>query len=291
MGDAFDDVILRRNATSGDLLLRLGDDLVVAQFLVLRDDEERRHVDLRGGFESIEADALGRVRPHVRVFLHLAGHLARFQRHGLHLATSLLRVQFVGGGEGTVPIRTSKPRHLRDDALHAWVGARHVGHEAAAVAAAHDADALRVHRRLAREEADRRANVLGLVGVVHLPAQRLHLDRQLALLVRFRLWLGGHELALAFTPAAIIKSERDIALLRKDRPQAPTRAAFRAACSRTKDDGRQLLAFLAVLRQVKIARHARAIAPDGHRTFLDRVRQGPACRRFIRIRRTRGGCR
>ena len=60
---------------------------------------------------------------------------------------------------------------LWDEALHAWVGARHSSHEAAAVAASHEADALRVHRWRDCEEADRRADVLGLVGVVHLPAQ------------------------------------------------------------------------------------------------------------------------
>ena len=97
VGDAFDDVILRRHAACGDLALGFGDDFVVAQFLVLRDDEERGHGNLRSGFEGAEADALGRVRPHVRVFFHLAGHLARFERHRLGLAACLLRVQFVGG--------------------------------------------------------------------------------------------------------------------------------------------------------------------------------------------------
>ena len=92
MRDAFDDVILRRHTASRDLLLGFGDDVVVAQLLILRDDEKCRHVDLCGGFEGAEADAFRCVRPHVRVFLHLAGHLARLQRHGLHLATSLLRV-------------------------------------------------------------------------------------------------------------------------------------------------------------------------------------------------------
>ena len=289
VGDAFDDVVFRRHAAGGNLLLRLGDDVVVAQLLVLRDDEKRGHLDPGGGFESAEADALGRVGPHVGVFLHLASHLSCLERHRLHLAAGLLGVEAERGGEGAITIRTAETRHLRDDAFHAGIRARHVGHESATVAAAHEADALRVHRRLAREEADRGANVLGLVGVVHLPAQRLHLDRQLALLVRLRLWLGGHELALALTPAAIVERQRDIPFLRKDRPEAAARATLGAARSRAKDDRGQFLAFLAVLRQIEIARHARAITPDRHGAFFDGVRESAARGGLVRVGRARSG--
>jgi hypothetical protein len=290
--DALDDVVSRRHTARDEPLVNRFDAGVAAEFLVLRDDENDGRGDALRRFDRAEADALGRVHAHVRVALHLAGHLARVDGHRLYFAARLLRVQAEGGSLRPVAIGAAEAGHLRGHAFHARVERGHHRHQTAAVAAAHDADALRVHRRLARDKADGRANVLGLVGVIHLPAQRLHLHGQLALLVRLGLRLDGHELALALAPAAIIERKRDVALLRKNGPEPSAGVALGAARARAKDDGRRLLAVLAILRQVKVARHARAIAPDGHRAFLDALRQCAARGRLVRICRTgRSGSR
>ena len=138
-----------------------------------------------------------------------------------------------------------------------------------------------------RNETDGGADVRRLIGVVHRPTDGFHLEGHLVVLVGRWLLLHRHELALALSPATVIEGEHDVTFLHEDRTEPCLRASFRAAGARAENDGRKLVSGLEPFRQIKIARHACAIAKDGDGSLFHRVRQRLA--RSLAFRCLRGG--
>ena len=257
------------HAAGHESVVNPADGLVVAELLLLGDDEERWHRELVRRLHGAESDVFRRIGPHLDVPLHRAAQAAGFDRHRLGLAAGLRAVQVEHPLLGRGRPRPPEPRHLGNHALHPRVMGPDPGHEPASVARAHDPDSLRVDVGLAGEKADRRPDVFRLVRVVHLPAQRADLDRDLVPVRRCGLRVNRHELALALAPAAVVEGQGCVTAGGDDRPESAAGSFLRAAGTGAEDDPRQLLTRRAVARQVEIPRHPRAVAPDRDRPRFD----------------------
>ena len=269
MRDALDDLVLGWHAALANCCGRALSVRIAAKLFIFRDDEEDRHHDFLRCLRSSVTDVLGWVDAHLRVALHFAGHLASLERYRLHLGARLLRKILKSARGGLRTARRSDSANLRYSALHSRVVSGCPRYKPAPVAAAPDAEAARIHARLTREKAECRADVQRLVGEIHLPAHRARLDRDLALLIGHGHFLNRHEPRVARSPSAIVEREHDIPALRKNGSDARLCAVFRASCACTQHEGGQLLVGLAVLWNVQVASHARAIAPYGHGALFD----------------------
>gem|GEM_PF-3817902 len=267
VGDALDDVVARRHASLLDILVNLLHDRVVTQLLLLRDHEQGRHLDLGRRLHGVKADGAGRVRPHVLVAGHFAAEFARLERHWLGFTAGLFGRQRVGRFLG-LRAATAHPGHLSDDALHSRIIARHPRHQPAPVTGTDDADFLRIHARLAPNKTDGGADVLGLVGVVHLPAGDSSLDRYLTLLARLGQGFERHQFAITVTPATVVEGEEHVPALDEMRCQLGRRALAGAAGAVAEDHRRSLFVLVEVGRDVQVALHLDPVAEDGDGLLL-----------------------
>jgi hypothetical protein len=69
MRNVLDDVVARLHAALLDLIVKLFHNRVVAQFLLLGDDEQGRDLDLGRGVHSAISDVAGQIRTRVAVSL------------------------------------------------------------------------------------------------------------------------------------------------------------------------------------------------------------------------------
>src|SRR5262249_10225497 len=139
---------------------------------------------------------------------------------------------------GSRPATTAHAGNLSDHALHARVIGRHPGYQAAAVTRSHDADPLGIDTRLARDKTDGGADVLSLVGEIHLPAHHANLDGDLALRVGFWQRRDGKEFPVAVAPTTVIEGQKDKPGLEEVWRQSRGRAAPRSSRARAENDRR-----------------------------------------------------
>ena len=154
---------------------------------------------------------------------------------------------------------------LRRDRFHAAVVRGAPDDVAAAEAGAPDPDPRRIRVRFALDERDRRVDVLLLVERVDELANRLRLDRHIAVPVRLRHLAADDEAGIALAPAAVVEGQHQVAGLGEARRDAPVQMRLGAAPAVAEHDHRQLLPFGGRLRVEDVGGQARAVAPHLHR--------------------------